>query len=250
MPNIIYYPTISIPDRAWLKRTLLYSRQIGSIVPFGSDYFYKGLSNEPDIEYLINEGQFRAFNPQDFLYRGDFRLRENFEHEFFEFLTSPQYSLWKRRYGGFKRATKGSRTVLHNEKAKWIERRAVKNLIHESKLLPEVKEALESISKLSGVENDGWHEIDENIATVFVGLMAKYIGLEAGFTPATHSQVHEKILFDAINGDHDIAKPAIMVSLRNCLPTPAPHVSIRDIVAFKRNRKDELAHFLKELNAV
>lgn len=254
MPNIIYYPTISIPDRAWLNRTLLYSRQIGSIVPYGSAYF-RGFHSEQgieaDIEYLIDEEQFRAFDPQDFLYGAGYRTREKFERDFLEFLTSPQYSEWKQRCRQINRGgTRSSRTRLHNEKSNWLQPDKARNLIHESKFSYEVRHALESFSKISGTAKNGWHEIDEDIATVFVGLMAKYIGLEAGFIPATHSQTHERILFEAMEREHEDATPAIKFSLMNCLPVPAARVSPRDIVAFKRERKDELSSFLMDLNTV
>lgn len=49
---ILYYPTISIPTNDWLRRSLLYWDEIGSIVPV--DYEENTLiPYSPDIQFLV-----------------------------------------------------------------------------------------------------------------------------------------------------------------------------------------------------
>lgn len=53
MDNLLYYPSINLPDTDWTIRTLLYYDNIGSIVP--EQYFHEPDLYEPFMREAIQK---------------------------------------------------------------------------------------------------------------------------------------------------------------------------------------------------
>ena len=58
--TMLYYPTFT-PPQQWLRQAILYSDQVGSIIPV--DYKRELTKASPDIAYLEQEGEFKSFDP-------------------------------------------------------------------------------------------------------------------------------------------------------------------------------------------
>ncbi len=90
--TILYYPTIRIPSKEWIKQALLYWDEIGSIVPQTWDG-KPVIPLSEDVEYLQSEGAFRPFDPDQLISRYDTweSLRE-LENEFRSIVSSVDFA--------------------------------------------------------------------------------------------------------------------------------------------------------------
>src|SRR5260370_32980405 len=75
--TLLYYPTFELPSDQWLKDSLLYWDQVGSIVP---ERFARSVVTR-DLRYLSEEGIYRRFDPTTALknYAASLELAEEFK---------------------------------------------------------------------------------------------------------------------------------------------------------------------------
>ncbi len=97
--TVLYYPTISIPNGAWLRRALFYFDEIASIVP--STLYFSGelgpalVVVSDEVLFLESEGVFRRMTPDNLwlINRNtetvaDWQPAHAFQHEFLRRWTS------------------------------------------------------------------------------------------------------------------------------------------------------------------
>jgi len=95
---LLYYPSINIPNGAWLRNSLLYTDQLSTIVPF-SDIDDKRLND--DMRILFDEGQYHpisVFNelqssPQEF---------SKFQQNFMDIIESKDFKSYKKQIKKYK----------------------------------------------------------------------------------------------------------------------------------------------------
>ena len=73
--GILYYPNIGLPNDIWLRKTLLYTDEISSIVPYDLTEQFDNNS-----ELLMGEGIFKPLSPEEFL--DNEQYAQAFENEF------------------------------------------------------------------------------------------------------------------------------------------------------------------------
>src|SRR5688572_2516196 len=93
--TVLYYPTISIPNDAWVKQALFYFDEIASIVP--AEVNYSGevskllVSISPALSFLRTEGVYRPI-PPDLLYiRQGWEVGHQLGDEFKYIVTSEEF---------------------------------------------------------------------------------------------------------------------------------------------------------------
>ena len=206
----LYYPDISIPNDTWLRRVLLYSESIASIVP----YDLNPVLNNYDIELLRDEREYNPLSPEDFFYQND--LIQDFELEVQESFNSKHFQ-----------------KILENEKRK------SRSLIYKSKFTHEIFNFLRNTGLYQEGENK-WGETPKVVGDLYLGILAKYMGHLYSYTPTSNSVRAQEIAFY----NSPLTKQKIgEIRLIQSLPNPTDDTSISDLLRFKNKRKQELLKF-------
>ena len=218
--TILYYPTISIPTSDWLRRSLLYWDEIGSIVP--TDYEEKTLiPYSPDIQYLKEEGEFRPFRPE-----GAYRVEELMK-ELVSIIETPKFqNLLPRR-----------------------EMRSLHSRIHRDKASDNVVRYLERWGLAQRDKEDSeWIRFENRTALLYMAILAKYLADEDSMAtvPGTDLQEYESLIFEAMLPSDGFA--CLTTNYLNMVPVPREDVPLSDIVEFKRKRRSELLEFRQQIN--
>ncbi|MEH7419212.1 DUF6236 family protein [Neobacillus drentensis] len=217
--KILYYPRIGVPNNYWLRRVLLYSDKIASIIPESIRYHY-----DPVIELLLENGEFEPISPVDFLRSKDNELdRRNFEEELRNYILSDSLQKF------LNENSFSSKTEISMDKFSSL---AVFELANHN-LIENIEE-----------KNDRF-AMSEVVATIYLGILAKYLGVKYAYTPSTDNHICEKIIFNMSDNQQQGYQVA-NVQLMNCLPVPSTHTSIEDIIKFKKKRNTELQAFKVE----
>ena len=61
--TILYYPSIALPNNTWLRQALLYWDQISSVVPKDIHSREWMIDSNSEIDFLIDEDEYRAIGP-------------------------------------------------------------------------------------------------------------------------------------------------------------------------------------------
>lgn len=230
---ILYYPTISIPSRRWLKKTILYWDEVGSIVPKRYEESAP-IPYTPVVQHLMNEGLFKPFRPENLFNQG-WEKSEQFEQEFMKIIQSNQFqSFMNRRKFYFSRQNLPLLSRILEDKVpynlfKFLEERGLAKNDNE-------RHSLE------------WLYFENNTLLLYMALLAKYLADDSlEYTiPGTDHSIYENMIFQALSPDDGIS--CIRTNFENCLPIPRDDVSIKSIIEFKRKRHDELLHFRQEID--
>jgi hypothetical protein len=222
--TILYYPTISIPTSDWLRRSLLYWDEIGSIVP--TDYENKALvPYSPDIQYLKEEGLFRPFRPTDLAYRWD-KVQE-LQKELINVIESRQFQ-----------------ALLPRQ-----EMRLLHSRVHRDKVSGKFVNYLERWGLAQrDKEKPEWIRFEHHTALLYMAILAKYLADEDSMAtvPGTDLQEYENLIFKADLPSDGFA--CLSTNYLNVIPVPREDVSLREIVEFKRKRQSELLEFRQQIN--
>jgi len=224
---ILYYPTISIPTGAWLRQSLLYWDEVGSIVPH--DYSKKVLiPYSPDIQFLKNEGQFRAFIPDECIFRQGYNKTHELEQEFVEILQSPNFQSML-----LPRLKRNLASRIHKDKISHV-------LFH---FLEQ-----EGLAKRIPNDHEGWYAFENHTALLYMAVLAKHIadGDIHSTVTGTDLQVYENLIFDTMSDSDGVA--CLATNLLHALPVPRDDMPLSDIVEFKYRRRNELLNFRQELD--
>jgi hypothetical protein len=240
--NILYYPTIDIPNEDWIRNALIYWDEISSIVPM-NDEDSPVIGFSPNISFLNDAGIFRPIRPETLFNSTDYKSIESFELEFLEIIESREFN--RVRIPGTRYSD------VHNRKMG----------IHRNKLNP--NESLEihndkvsnnlfmSLVDRGLVERETidaeWVKVDSKTALLYMSLLAKYIAEldKEATTIGTDHYSYEILNFNANSRRDNVS--CFSTDLNNVLPTPTPNVSFEKIIDFKKKRKDELLKFRKEI---
>jgi len=233
---ILYYPTINIPSASWLRHAVLYYDEVSSIVPQAwenRDLF--GYS--PDIQYLMDENQFRPRRPEDLVFddaRGE--AFDAFREEFSQLISDPLYDRRKRI----------SRLNYRLHRDKMVLPATSK--IHRNKVADSIYNLLEEKGLVSGDDSEDWLQMEEHTALVYMSLLAKYLADIDGdqTTIGTDHGFYERQNFRRVSANKGF--PVVSVNLSSILPSPRANVPLERIIDFKRKRADNLMHFKKMLS--
>ena len=225
--TILYYPLISIQTGRWLRQSLLYWDQIGSIVP--QDYDGEALNPyTPDIDYLKSEGEYRPFRP-DALLGQDWDAVRDFENELMEIVASGRfYGMSPLPYA-----------------------RRLDAKIHRDKVSSHVFDLLEQEGLAMRHEEDHrWYYFERKLSLVYMSLLAKYLanGDHDSTVASTNFRAYERLNFQAKPNTE--AFVCLKARFRDMLPVPRQDVPLSDILDFKRKRHDQLLGFRQQLSAM
>ena len=222
--TILYYPTISIPTSDWLRRSLLYWDEIGSIVPM--DYEERTLiPYSSDIQFLKAEGEFRAVRPE--------RLASSWEKS--------------------EQLAKELINIIESQKFQNIlprrEMRLLHSRIHRDKISGNVVDYLENWGLAERDKEDwDWIRFENRTALLYMAILAKYLADEDSMAtiPGTDLQEYESLIYEAILPSDGFA--CLTTNYLNMVPVPREDVSLSDIVEFKQKRYSELLEFRQQIN--
>jgi len=179
--TLLYYPTIEIPQRSWLRNALLYWDQVSSIVPQGS-------TMSPEISYLMAEEQFRPVEPGKlFGNRQHSNLVIDFQEEF------------KKQVASFRFSEKSPkldvRYRIHLDKVKTA-------IVHRSSGDPKgVLDFLEELGLSKKFPGDQWVVFQRDIGLTYMALLAKYLAeIDSNITSiGTDLVAYEKLNFRRVS---------------------------------------------------
>lgn len=236
--TILYYPTIDIPRKNWLRHAILYWDEVSSIVPKSYD---NRILNElsPEILYLIDEGQFRPINPEDLIYKqANWEVFHQFQDEFMQTVMSATFQQL------IKRQSTSVSSGIHIDK---IGRDVAR--IHNNKMTDGIFHFLheQGLAQRDKRQHD-WVLFEKTTALLYMSLLAKYladIDIEQT-TIGTDYAIYEKFNFKRVKEKEGF--PVVSFSLDNVLPTPKDNVPFEKILDFKRKRNQNLLHFKKHLS--
>lgn len=236
--TILYYPTIDIPSKSWLRHAILYWDEVSSIVP--KSYDDSVLDNlSPDIRYLMSEGQFRPINPDDLIYKNDnWEALNQFRKEFTETVASAAFQQFIQRQ-------QKSQYKIHIDK---IGQQNVAR-IHNNKMTDGIFQFLKGLGLAK--MNDGeyeWVSFEKRTALLYMSLLAKYLADvdSEQTTIGTDLSAYEKFNFKRVKENEGF--PVVSFNLDNVLPSPKANVPLEKILDFKRKREQNLLHFKKHLS--
>lgn len=230
--TILYYPTINIPTRSWLRNALLYWDEVSSIVPKSwDDKILIKLS--PDIQYLMDEQQFRPIMPEDLFQNGDnWQSFHDFETEFKEIVSSQNFiNLMPRR-----------------SKVRTSYREISTSKIHRNKTTDVITDFLYEKGLALRENNSEWINFENRTALLYMSLLAKYLAAvdSENTTIGTDYRSYERINFRRVK--ENIGFPVVNFNFNNVLPTPMDNVPFERIIYFKKKRSDNLDHFKITMN--
>lgn len=252
--TILYYPHIEVPDD-WLKKSLLYWDEIGSIIPNR----YKGSSISSNMEILRQEGIFRHFDPSSLMHGNGYEKVEDFASEFRSVIRStdflqlvnrlPRIRRGQRQDFVSERVLRSNVVPIHYDKisgslVNYLER---KRLVYPSNhnSPPSIMDTLRDF--IDDPYPEDWILMERKTAGLYMSLLAKYLAdndLNATVTGTNDTEYHQ-LNFGSIGKEAGFA--CYTTTLHNVLPSPKQNVPIDKILKFKRERKDELLLFRNEI---
>jgi hypothetical protein len=221
--SILYYPTITIPPGSWLRQALLYWDDVASIVPRRWDE-KELIPYTPEVEYLIDQGEFRPVRPENLIYQG-FENVMDLSSEFETLFNSPSFQNLI--------PPKGERVC--------------NSRIHEDKISHFLVDFLIEEQAAENDYSSDWILFEENTALLYMSLLAKYLAtIDSNYTISGTDRIeYENLIFKPDQSDH--STPCANARFMEMLPVPTSNVPFSDIISFKRNRKDELLKFRIEV---
>ncbi|BCC14008.1 hypothetical protein BC30048_4433 [Bacillus cereus] len=206
----LYYPTMSLPNTQWLKRVLLYSDEIASIVPYELQR-----NVNYDFELLKDCEEFKMLSPESHLWDREF------EKEVADHFNSNEYK------GIMKKSRHHPVIDIHKTKVSY----AMKELLQTHQIQ---------------IESENWYKVPKRVADSYMGILAKYMGRYHGYIPTTDKVINENLIYST--KDSHVGLVAGQIRLLNCLPVPSSETSFEEILSFKKERREELLTFRQTLS--
>lgn len=213
--TILYYPTIQIKSSKWIKQTILYWDCIGSIVPY--DFLIPKYCRE-DMLILHDHDAYRAYHPEEVVRHKNNELAQEFE----VIRKSPEFQSLKSEHVFEKRDFR----------------------IY----LPKVGDDLAELLLSSGAvdREDEWLLFTQREGMLYMSLLAKYLSdkdQHSSTIPGTDWGGYQTLAY-AIPSSGTLI-PTLSLKIHKVLPMPREDVSLKEILAFKEKRRDELLEFRK-----
>jgi hypothetical protein len=94
----------------------------------------------------------------------------------------------------------------------------------------------------------GWFLVEERTALLYMSMLAQALAdIDMQYTiPGTDQPDYEELIYGTLSPENAI--PCVETHLRDVLPMPRQDVKFKDILAFKRKRKDELNLYRKRID--
>ncbi len=228
--TILYYPKINIQDGAWLRNAILYWDEVSSIVPYER---YQDLS--PELLYLQELGVYKAVYPQDLFFS---EFADDFCDSVVKRISAYDRSKTKMLNSEFQ----NGRVRIHKNK---IYAPALHELIHYKKLPAKLLEYFGDKRFINDYNTDGWMEIDDKIAQIYMRTLAEYSikCSDKDIVLGTDKATDSRDIYNASRNRTDLRTQCCKINIEKCLPQPAMDVSYEDILNFKNRRKDEYNAF-------
>lgn len=205
--TLLYYPKIAIENPRWLRQSILYWDEVGSIVPNGEER--KAMSSR-EVQILKNEGVYRPFVPEHY-------VRQHHEvADEFRLSLPPLYKI----------ASSVATTVF--------------SLLFSSKVNDALTDHL--VENSYAIRERDRLRTDQRSAMLYMSLLAKHMANDdknSITTPGTDVPAY----LDLVYPNTRDGIPGASLTLENILPVPTEDTQIRDILKFKERRKDELFKF-------
>jgi hypothetical protein len=235
---LLYYPTINFPNNNWLRSSLLYSDKVASIFPFAS---INDKRVKDETKALYDEQLYKPIFVHRELNSSVLEL-EKFESNFIKVTQSQEFKKIKNQYKqpntriGFTDNEMSINTFdMYFSKISFN----VANYLRENG---------DIMFKGNVYTNPGAVEvrIERTSAIVYMSMLADYLAClnKDLVIPSTDETEFERLAYQLT--DEKVLTHRIQ--LDNCLSTPSPAVSIKDIIKFKRDRKHELLNFREMLD--
>lgn len=203
--TLLYYPSIIIENPSWIRQSILYWDEIGSIVPLEFNYD-RVFDKSYDMQILRREGLYKAYCPEDFDLENSNLIDE------FMYLVST---------GNISPYPDNSTDLSWLFASKFYD-------IHAIRVLPF---AIQKANKVF---------MKKQLVLLYMSLFAKYLAnadQESIVSPGTDSTINLQLAFPSTSSENF---PGLNLSLYNVLPTPRENVQVADIIKFKSRRRDEL----------
>ena len=216
--GVLYYPTMNITDRSWLRQAVLYNDKIASIVPSGMEDQF---SLNPDIQTLIHEKMFEPLHTY-VLFQNNF-ARQDFLNDIINIFDSAEFQTY------FKSGPKQYDSKVHIEK-----------------LNQEVTEFLKTRHLIDLNPQKGpWYYFERRSALLYMATLAKHVArTEPGFIPSTAvKQYHDFLYRKNLNSDGLFCTQILLPKL----PEPRENVSIDQIIEFKKRHRLELDNLQSQI---
>lgn len=217
--KVLYYPTILVPS-PWLRWGIFYWDTVSSIVPYGWDenpilIGRRSKKSFNDMKYLTEEMEFEPTRPNR-LTRKRQAVRD-LKREFFDIVGSSEFE------------SRIDKNWRENSRGR----------IHRDKLSMEVIKFLK-LRGLAERSDPDWFLVEENTSLLYMALLAKHLAdMDIHYTvPSTDRDEYEEAIY--ISKDKNHGFPSLSLKFQSILPVPRDDVPMKDILRFKRKRKDEL----------
>jgi hypothetical protein len=231
--TILYYPHI-IPNDDWIRKSLFYWDEISSIVP---DAWFRREGLTYDLEYLYSENLFRPVNPQDILYSDGI---DDFEKESISRIRS--YLNTMKNYSGKRIDRSSERSSIHIDKINF-------ELIHTGKTTTKILDFLKQNKEIINYDGE-WISVEGKLSFLYMSILAKHLALmdSRHMVVGTGSHAYERLSYPTSRPNYNNMKPFLVQRLLDIIPVPSPHVTLKQIVDFKKTYNLELLHFRSKVN--
>jgi hypothetical protein len=218
--SILYYPTIKIENKNWLKQMVLYWDTVGTIVPHEAE---RSAYRVREFQELQDHGLLRFYRPEEYVSES-----EQLTEEFIRIRNSSRYqSLYRRQKDSPKKFD-----------------------VYGSKIPPSLKQYIEE-NHLAEQKEYGVFALSRLDGLLFMSLLAKYLSDQdhrAFTTPGTDYRAYQELAFLAGRRENSI--PVLALTLEQILPIPRTDVTLVHVLDFKRNRNFELLRFREVIDEI
>ncbi len=198
--TILYYPTVNIEDKEWLKGAVLYWDKVSTIVP------YKNYDLDPDLLYLADKGQYTPIYAENIVPYVDMDM------------LAKQWECTRRRN-------------CHSD----VKR--VPMLIHKNKMLDGMIDKLQREGYIRPQSGE-WYWVVEDYARMYMKYLAELAVTNQArdMIIGTDRELH--IMWR--NRQKKIGENVLKIELKRCLPVPGTDVPFETILDFKKSNRAEL----------
>jgi hypothetical protein len=221
--TLLYYPTFKLPSNQWLKNSLLYWDEVGTIVP---ENFFKEVAENKTIRYLSDEGIYKRFEPREVIQ--DYTIADNMHQDLVRRLDSQEFSVIKRKTNDNELFSIEFDKMFYSAWEELRERNLTDSDFDGSPILLKMPAAL-----------------------LYMGVLAKYLSIkniDDYVQPSTSLELYEDLVF---KGSSDMSSiDSIAMTLKRIIPKVHEDTSVRKIIEFKQQRRDELLMFRALLNDI
>jgi len=225
---LLYYPAINIPDGNWLRNSLLYTDKVASIVPFVD---MNDNRIDDDTKSLYDNGFYQPISVFNNL-NPSHKEFNKFQENFINTIESKEFKAYQKVTNDYP----------------WGQDKGMTDYsMYAEKLSHEIAEFLQERNLLKR-GNYGVMTVEKNSAIIYMSMLADYLASISNdlVIPSTDEQEFEKLTFQL--ADKKVLTHRLQ--LDSCLPTPTPDTEIKDIIKFKKARKQELLQFRAILDTV